>query len=130
MPGAPVVVGERYVADMAHPVPIEPHSVTADWSGDRVTIWSSTHVPFYAPTQTAGVRALRSEARTKAAAVLGIPEHRVRAVASHLGGGFGGKCDFHFEAHVAALAKAARRPGRLGRSRAVGCSAPGKTTAT
>ena len=43
---APVVVRERYVADMAHPVPIEPHSVAAEWHGDRVTIHSSTQVPF------------------------------------------------------------------------------------
>lgn len=114
MAGAPVVVRERYVADMAHPVPIEPHSVTADWSGDRVTIWSSTQVPFYA--------------RTKTAEVLGIPEHRVRVVVSHLGGGFGGKCDFHFEAHVAALAKASRRPVRLVLSRREEFIAPDKTT--
>jgi CO/xanthine dehydrogenase Mo-binding subunit len=114
MAGAPVVVRERYVADMAHPVPIEPHSVTADWSGDRVTIWSSTQVPFYA--------------RTKTAEVLGIPEHRVRVVVSHLGGGFGGKCDFHFEAHVAALAKASRRPVRLVLSRREEFIAPDKAT--
>ncbi len=114
MASAPVVVRERYVADMAHPVPIEPHSVTADWSGDRVTIWSSTQVPFYA--------------RTKTAEVLGIPEHRVRVVVSHLGGGFGGKCDFHFEAHVAALAKASRRPVRLVLSRREEFIAPDKTT--
>ena len=31
----------------------------------------------------------------------------------HLGGGFGGKCGFHYEAHVAALARAAKRPVRL-----------------
>ena len=30
-----------------------------------------------------------------------------------LGGGFGAKCDFHFEGHVAALARAARRPVKL-----------------
>ena len=30
-----------------------------------------------------------------------------------LGGGFGSKCDFHFEAHVAALARAAGRPVKL-----------------
>ena len=114
MASAPVVVRERYVADMAHPVPIEPHSVTADWSGDRVTIWSSTQVPFYA--------------RTKTAEVLGIPEHRVRVVVSHLGGGFGGKCDFHFEAHVAALAKASRRPVRLVLSRREEFIAPDKAT--
>src|SRR5439155_613873 len=114
MAAAPIVVRERYVADMAHPVPIEPHSVTADWSGDRVTIWSSTQVPFYA--------------RTKTAEVLGIPEHRVRVVVSHLGGGFGGKCDFHFEAHVAALARACRRPVRLVLTRREEFIAPDKVT--
>ena len=30
-----------------------------------------------------------------------------------LGGGFGAKCDFHFEGHVAALARAAQRPVKL-----------------
>ena len=111
---APIVVSERYVADMAHPVPIEPHSVTAEWAGDRVTIWSSTQVPFYA--------------RTKTAEVLEIPEHRVRVVVSHLGGGFGGKCDFHFEAHVAALARATRRPVRLVLTRREEFIAPDKVT--
>lgn len=112
--GAPIVVRERYVADMAHPVPIEPHSVTADWSGDRVTIYSSTQVPFFA--------------RGKTAEVLEIAEHRVRVVVTHLGGGFGGKCDFHFEGHVAALARAARRPVRLVLSRHEEFVAPDKVT--
>ncbi len=111
---APIVVSERYVADMAHPVPIEPHTVTAEWSGDRVTIQSSTQVPFYA--------------RTKTAEVLEIPEHRIRVAVSHLGGGFGGKCDFHFEGHVAALARAARRPVRLVLSRREEFLAPDKVT--
>ena len=111
---APVVVRERYVADMAHPVPIEPHSVTADWAGDRVTVYSSTQVPFLARKMTAEV--------------LEIPEHRVRVVVTHLGGGFGGKCDFHFEAHVAALARAARRPVRLVLSRREEFLAPDKVT--
>ena len=111
---APIVVRERYVADMAHPVPIETHTVTADWSGERVTIHSSTQVPF--------------TARGKTAEVLEIPEHRVRVVVSHLGGGFGGKCDFHFEGHVAALARAARRPVRLVLSRHEEFVAPDKVT--
>ena len=38
------------------------------------------------------------------------PSRDVRIIVPHLGGGFGGKCEFHFEAHVAALARAARRP--------------------
>ena len=111
---SPIVVRERYVADMAHPVPIEPHSVTADWSGERVTIYSSTQVPFFA--------------RGKTAEVLEIAEHRVRVVVTHLGGGFGGKCDFHFEGHVAALARAARRPVRLVLSRREEFIAPDKVT--
>jgi CO/xanthine dehydrogenase Mo-binding subunit len=111
---APIVVRERYVADMAHPVPIEPHTVTADWAGDRVTIWSSTQVPFYA--------------RSKVAETLEIPEQRVRVVVSHLGGGFGGKCDFHFESHVAALSRATRRPVRLVLTRREEFIAPDKVT--
>ena len=41
------------------------------------------------------------------------PESDVRVIVPALGGGFGGKCDFHFEAHAAALARASGRPVRL-----------------
>jgi CO/xanthine dehydrogenase Mo-binding subunit len=37
----------------------------------------------------------------------------VRVIVPLLGGGFGGKCEPHFEAHVAALARAAGRPVKL-----------------
>ena len=37
----------------------------------------------------------------------------MRVIVPHLGGGFGGKCGFHQEAHVAALARKAGRPVRL-----------------
>jgi CO/xanthine dehydrogenase Mo-binding subunit len=94
-----VVLRERYVADMSHAAPIEPRAVVAQWNGDKVTIWSSTQVPF--------------NARAGVATTLEMPEADVRIIVPHLGGGFGGKCEFHFEAHVAALARAARRPVRL-----------------
>lgn len=96
---ADVVVTSRYRTDMAHPVPIEPRAVVAEWHGDRVTIWSSTQVPYVA--------------RAGVAACLQIPERDVRVVVSHLGGGFGGKCDMHYEPHVAALARVAGRPVKL-----------------
>ena len=48
MEKADIVVSERYEADMSHAVPIEPHAVVAQWQGDKVTIWSSTQVPFIA----------------------------------------------------------------------------------
>jgi CO/xanthine dehydrogenase Mo-binding subunit len=96
---ADVVVKERYVADMSHAVPIEPRAIVAEWQGDKVTVWSSTQVPFIA--------------RSGVATTLELSEGDVRIIVPHLGGGFGGKCEFHFEAHVAALARAANRPVRL-----------------
>jgi CO/xanthine dehydrogenase Mo-binding subunit len=96
---ADVVVKERYVADMSHAVPIEPRAIVAEWQGDKVTVWSSTQVPFIA--------------RAGVATTLELSEADVRIIVPHLGGGFGGKCEFHFEAQVAALARAANRPVRL-----------------
>ena len=99
MAGADVVVSGRYVADGSQGAPIEPRAILAQWQGDRVTVWSSTQVPF--------------AARSGVAHVLRIPESDVRVVVPLLGGGFGSKCDFHFEGHVAALARAAGRPVKL-----------------
>jgi CO/xanthine dehydrogenase Mo-binding subunit len=93
------VVSERFESDMAHPVPIEPRAVLASWEGEKVTIWSSTQVPHVA--------------RAGVAETLEVPERSVRVVVPHLGGGFGGKCVMHYEPHVAALARVARRPVRL-----------------
>jgi CO/xanthine dehydrogenase Mo-binding subunit len=99
MAEADVVVKGRYVSDASQGVPIEPRAVVAQWQGDEVTIWSSTQVPY--------------AARSGVAQTLQIPEANVRIVVPLLGGGFGAKCDLHFEAQVAALAKAAKRPVKL-----------------
>ncbi len=99
MAGADVVVKGRYVTDPVQGVPIEPRAVIAQWQGDKVTVWTSTQVPY--------------AARDGIAHTLQIPESQVRVVVPLLGGGFGAKCDFHFEGHVAALAKAAGRPVKL-----------------
>ena len=99
MAGADVVLKSRYESDASQGVPIEPRAVLAEWRGDEVTIWSSTQVPY--------------AARSGVAQTLQIPEANVRVVVPLLGGGFGAKCDLHFEAQVAALARAARRPVRL-----------------
>jgi CO/xanthine dehydrogenase Mo-binding subunit len=97
--GADVVVKGRYVTDPVQGVPIEPRAVIAQWQGDKVTVWTSTQVPY--------------AARDGVAHVLQMPASHVRVVVPLLGGGFGAKCDFHFEGHVAALARAARRPVKL-----------------
>jgi CO/xanthine dehydrogenase Mo-binding subunit len=93
------IIEERYEADKSHGAAIEPHAVLAQWEGPRVTIWSATQAPYLA--------------RGTVATALGLPEHRIRVVVPTLGGGFGSKCDGHFEPHVAALARTARRPVRL-----------------
>ena len=97
--GADIVVKGHYVSDASQGVPIEPRAVVAQWQGDKVTIWSSTQVPY--------------AARAGVAQTLAIPEADVRIVVPLLGGGFGAKCDLHFEGQVAALARAAHRPVRL-----------------
>jgi CO/xanthine dehydrogenase Mo-binding subunit len=99
MAQADVVVRGRYESDASQGVPIEPRAVLAEWRGDEVSIWSSTQVPY--------------AARAGVAQTLQIPEANVRVVVPLLGGGFGAKCDLHFEAQVAALARAARRPVKL-----------------
>ena len=62
-------------------------------------------------------RRCRSTRASGVAETLQLPESRVRIIVPHLGGGFGGKCGFHHEAHVAALARKARRPGAAASSR-------------
>src|SRR3954451_20025853 len=93
------VIHSRYVADGSHAAPIEPRAVVAQWEGNKVSIWTSTQVPF--------------DARAGVCETLEMPANRVRIIVPHLGGGFGGKCGFHYEAHVAALARVAKRPVRL-----------------
>ncbi len=99
MTAAEVVVRNTYRTDPSHGVPIEPRAIVAEWTGEQLTVWSSTQVPFVA--------------RSGIAYALQIPESQVRVVVPLLGGGFGSKCDFHFEAHVAALARVAGRPVKL-----------------
>lgn len=99
MAAADHVVHSRYVADASHAAPIEPRAVVAQWEGNKVTIWSSTQVPY--------------DARAGVCETLELPANRVRIIVPHLGGGFGGKCGFHYEAHVAALARITKRPVRL-----------------
>ena len=112
MARADVVIKGRYVTDGCQPVPIEPRAITAEWQGDSVTVWTTSQVPFAA-------RALVAE-------TLQLQENAVRVIVPHLGGGFGAKCEGHFEPHVVALARAAGRPVKLVFSRREEFLAPDK----
>lgn len=100
---AAVTVERRYTTPMVHQAYLEPRAAVAhvDPLG-ALTIWTSTQALFFT--------------RSEVCEALGLPEHRVRIVATPLGGSFGGKFVL-LEPLVAALALRLRRPVALVMSR-------------
>jgi carbon-monoxide dehydrogenase large subunit len=72
-----VVLEREYRQQRLIPAFMEPRSVVVDPTGEQVTMWSATQIPHIL--------------RFLLAAVLGIPETKVRVIAPDVGGGFGGK---------------------------------------
>ncbi len=98
---AAVVIEKKYqFAAVTHAF-TEPHATQVKIDEkDNITVYSATQVPHY-------LHLALSE-------VLEIPEHKVRVVKPHLGGGFGGKSDpFPHEMIAAKLALITRRNTRL-----------------
>ncbi|MFQ5737489.1 MAG: xanthine dehydrogenase family protein molybdopterin-binding subunit [Acidobacteriota bacterium] len=98
------VEGTFKFAGLSHAF-LEPHSVVADFSsGDHLTVWSATQVPFYL--------------RRTLARVLGLGEDAVRVIKPYVGGGFGGKSDpLPHEIVAAALSRKAGAPVKITLSR-------------
>ncbi|HET7091984.1 MAG TPA: xanthine dehydrogenase family protein molybdopterin-binding subunit, partial [Thermomicrobiales bacterium] len=97
---ADVVVDATYATHAALHNALEAHGCTAAWEGDRLTLWDSTQ----------GVFAVRSEVAAK----LGLPQHRVRVVTQHMGGGFGAKqIPWKHDVIAALLSRQAGRPVQL-----------------
>ncbi len=84
---------------------IEPHVVVTWWDeDDRLTIRTSTQVPFHA--------------RRILSPVLGLPIKRIRVIKPRIGGGFGGKQEVMIEDVAAHLTIATGRPVRFEYTRA------------
>jgi xanthine dehydrogenase YagR molybdenum-binding subunit len=101
---AAVVVDETYRTPAYHNNPMEPHSTTAQWDGDRLTVYDSNQG--VAPVREALARLFER------------PTDDVRVVSPHVGGGFGSKGTPR--PIVVAAAMAARvvdRPVKLAASR-------------
>ena len=96
---AQVVVEARLTFPRVAPVPLEPRGVVA-WPSahdGRLTVWSSTQVPYAVRSAIAGA--------------LGLAEETVRILAPDVGGGFGGKGHaYPEEVLIAAVARRAGRP--------------------
>jgi carbon-monoxide dehydrogenase large subunit len=95
---ADVVVTERYRIQRQFACSLETRGVLAEWDQnvDELTLWTSSQIVHIA--------------RDLLAAVLGLPEHRIRVLVPRIGGGFGAK--FHFYPEETAVALAARATGR------------------
>ena len=87
---ADVVVTQRMLNQRLAPNAMEPRGVVAHYEPGReyLTVWSATQNPHIL--------------RTLAAAMMGLGEHQVRAVAPEVGGGFGCKINIYGEEYVAA----------------------------
>jgi len=75
--GCEVVVERTVVNQRLAPVPLEPRAMAAAWTGDRLTVWSST--------QNAQL------ARGAIAGAIGLDPALIRVIAPDVGGGFGAK---------------------------------------
>jgi carbon-monoxide dehydrogenase large subunit len=86
---AEVVVSQRMVNQRLVPNAIEPRGVVAHYEPGKasMTIWSSTQNPHIL--------------KTMIAAMNGLGQHQVRAVAPEVGGGFGAKINIYGEEYVA-----------------------------
>jgi xanthine dehydrogenase YagR molybdenum-binding subunit len=98
--GAAVKVDQTYTTpDQSHCM-MEPHATIAAWEGDQLTLWSAQQIVGWA----------RRDLSNK----IGVPQDKIRIVASYIGGGFGGKGSVCSDAVLAALgARAAGRPVKV-----------------
>jgi isoquinoline 1-oxidoreductase len=101
---AGAVIEGRYEKGYVAHAPIEPHAATAQLERGKLTVWSSTQVPF--PTRDALMR------------VMGLDADHVRVITPYVGGGFGGKSTGIHAEEAARLAKATGQPVQVSYTRA------------
>ena len=90
---------QTYTVQYIAHCPLEPRAAMAQWSGDKLTVWTGTQRPF-------GVRSELAQA-------FRIPEDRVRVLMPDTGSAYGGKHTGETAIEAARLAQAAKRPVKL-----------------
>ena len=86
------------VAYIAH-APLEPRAAIAEWSNDKLTVWTGTQRPF-------GVKSELAEA-------LHIPANKIRVIVPDTGSGYGGKHSGECAVEAARLAMATKKPVKV-----------------
>jgi CO/xanthine dehydrogenase Mo-binding subunit len=114
---ADYIVEREFKSSAVHQGYIEPHNALAIYNSDGyVTIYCSTQGQFII--------------RTLTAALLGMPEGKVRVIPAEIGGGFGGKTTVYLEPIAALLSKKTGRPVKMVMTRSEVLRASGPTSGT
>jgi carbon-monoxide dehydrogenase large subunit len=93
-----------FTTSTVHQSYLEPMATVAQYEpGGKLTIWTSTQGTYVV--------------RSRVAALLGLPMHRVRVIVPHVGGGFGGKLQTVLEPYCALLTQRTGRPVKIVLSR-------------
>src|SRR5216684_3643671 len=101
---AAVSLDHTYTTPAEHNNPLEPHSTTAIWSDEGVTVYDSNQ----------GAHSIRDAVAT----AFRLPPERVRVIAPYVGGGFGSKVFPHPHVILAVMAaQMTRRPVKLALTR-------------
>jgi len=93
---APVTIDAVYTTPYQIHSAMEPHATIAEWTGDKVTLYSAHQIP--------------NSLQQAVASTFQIPKDHVRIVSRYVGGGFGSKLPTEADAILAAMA--ARQLGR------------------
>jgi xanthine dehydrogenase YagR molybdenum-binding subunit len=97
---ADVVIEHTYTTHAAIHNSLETHGCVATWEGDHLTLYASTQSVF--------------DVRSQVAEKLKLPEHHVRVIKQHMGGGFGSKqIAWKQDVIAALLSKESGRPVQL-----------------
>lgn len=100
MQQADVVFEDRFETQIQHQGYLEPRAAVAHMEVDgHLTVWSNTQLPF-------ATQALLAD-------ILQLSAGKIRVIATHSGGGFGGKLRPAMEPYAALLARVTGRPVRL-----------------
>jgi CO/xanthine dehydrogenase Mo-binding subunit len=92
-------IESTYTVEYIAHAPLEPRAAVAEWTRDKLTVWTGTQRPF-------GVRGELAEA-------LHIPEDKIRVIVPDTGSGYGGKHTGECAIEAARLARAAGKPVKL-----------------
>ena len=97
--GAAVKLEEHYTVQYIAHSPLEPRAAVAEWTGEKLTVWTGTQRPF-------GVRDELMEA-------FHLAPGQVRVIQPDMGSGYGGKHTGEAAVEAARLARAAGKPVKV-----------------